>query len=82
MTGSSPGRPRSKEAAHGWLRMFAGLVERGARSPTTLDEYRYVVARVGGRAETAMLVGVTLGRATIVRWILTLRDTRRASDRG
>jgi integrase len=33
-------------AAKGWLVMFAGLVERGARSPSTLDEYRYVVARV------------------------------------
>lgn len=26
--------------------MFEGLVERGARSPSTLDEYRYVMARV------------------------------------
>jgi len=34
------------EAARGWLAMFEGLVERGARSPATLDEYRYVVSRV------------------------------------
>ena len=26
--------------------MFAGLVERGSRSPSTMDEYRYLVARV------------------------------------
>lgn len=35
-----------EEAARGWLAMFEGLVERGARSPSTLDEYRYVLARV------------------------------------
>jgi integrase len=35
-----------EEAAHGWLLMFEGLVERGARSPSTLDEYSYVLARV------------------------------------
>jgi hypothetical protein len=34
------------EAARGWLVMFEGLVRRGARSPSTLDEYRYVVDRV------------------------------------
>jgi integrase len=34
------------EAARGWLSMFAGLVERGARSPSTLDEYRHIVDRV------------------------------------
>lgn len=35
-----------QEAARGWLAMFEGLVERGARSPSTLDEYRYVTDRV------------------------------------
>ena len=35
-----------QEAARGWLGMFAALVERGARSPSTLDEYRYVTERV------------------------------------
>ena len=34
------------EAARGWLVMFEGLVRRGARSPSTLDEYRHVVDRV------------------------------------
>lgn len=34
------------DAAEAWLVMFAGLVERGTRSPSTLDEYRYVVQRV------------------------------------
>jgi hypothetical protein len=32
-----------QEAARGWVSMFAGLVERGARSPSTLDEYRYML---------------------------------------
>jgi integrase len=35
-----------EEAARSWLVAFEGLVTRGARSPATLDEYRYVVARV------------------------------------
>ena len=35
-----------EEAARRWLVMFEGLVRRGARSPSTLDEYRYVVSRV------------------------------------
>lgn len=34
------------EAAKGWLTRFEGLVARGSRSPSTLDEYRYQVARV------------------------------------
>lgn len=34
------------DAAEGWLVMFGGLVARGSRSPTTLDEYRYVVGRL------------------------------------
>ena len=34
------------EAAEGWLTMFEGMVVRGSRSPSTLDEYRYQVARV------------------------------------
>jgi integrase len=34
------------DAAEGWLTMFEGLVVRGSRSPSTLDEYRYQVARV------------------------------------
>ncbi len=34
------------EAADAWLVMFAALVERGTRSPSTLDEYRHVVRRV------------------------------------
>ncbi len=40
--------PRSllEDAASGWLATFEGLVNRGARSPSTLDEYRYVLARV------------------------------------
>ena len=35
-----------QDAARGWLSMFAGLVDSGARSPSTLDEYRYVLDRV------------------------------------
>lgn len=35
-----------EDAAAGWLRMFEGQVDRGARSPATLDEYRYALARV------------------------------------
>ncbi len=34
------------EAATSWLLMFEGLVERGVRSPTTLQEYRHVMHRV------------------------------------
>ncbi|GAA2092058.1 site-specific integrase [Microlunatus panaciterrae] len=34
------------DAAKGWLEMFAAQVERGARSPSTYDEYRHVVKRV------------------------------------
>jgi len=34
------------EATTGWLAMFAGQVERGARSPSTYDAYREVVRRV------------------------------------
>jgi hypothetical protein len=34
------------EAAKGWLAMFAGQVERGARSPSTYDAYRDVIRRV------------------------------------
>ena len=34
------------EATTGWLAMFAGQVERGARSPSTYDAYRDVVRRV------------------------------------
>lgn len=36
---------RLEDAAAGWLAMFEGLVERGNRSPTTLDLYRYEVER-------------------------------------
>ena len=36
----------AQEAAKGWLAMFAGQVERGARSPSTYDGYRDVVRRV------------------------------------
>lgn len=36
---------RLEVAAAGWLAMFEGLVERGNRSPTTLDIYRYEVER-------------------------------------
>jgi integrase len=32
-------------AANAWLQTFEELVDRGARSPATLDEYRYVLAR-------------------------------------
>ena len=39
-------RSTVQEAAAAWLRMFEGLVERGARSPSTLDEYRHLVTRV------------------------------------
>jgi len=39
-------RSTLEEAAAGWLTMFAALVQRGARSPSTLDEYRDQVARV------------------------------------
>lgn len=35
-----------EDATKGWLLMFEGLVARGSRSPTTLDEYRYVVNRL------------------------------------
>jgi hypothetical protein len=34
------------DAAKGWLVMFEGLVDRGARSPATLDEYCHLVNRV------------------------------------
>lgn len=44
--GEFTSRSTFDEAARGWLSAFEGLVERGARSPATLDEYRYVVARV------------------------------------
>lgn len=44
--GEFTARSTMEEAARGWLRMFEGLVERGSRSPSTLDEYRYVLARV------------------------------------
>ena len=39
-------RSTVQEAAAGWLSVFEGLVERGARSPSTLDEYRHLVNRV------------------------------------
>lgn len=39
-------RTTLEEAARGWLQMFEGLVARGTRSPSTLDEYRYLVDRV------------------------------------
>ena len=35
-----------EEASRPWLATFEGMVVRGARSPSTLDQYRYVVARV------------------------------------
>ena len=40
--------PRSTfhDAASSWLSTFEGQVARGARSPSTLDEYRYLVRRV------------------------------------
>jgi integrase len=40
--------PRSTfhDAAISWLSTFEGQVARGARSPSTLDEYRYLVRRV------------------------------------
>lgn len=44
--GEFTSRSTLEEAAQGWLTMFEGLVDRGARSPSTLDEYRYVVARL------------------------------------
>ena len=46
MTASSPRGARSQEAAEGWLTMFEGLVARGSRSPSTLDQYRDHVTRV------------------------------------
>ena len=39
-------RSTFSEAAAEWLTAFAGLVERGTRSPSTLDEYRHIVKRV------------------------------------
>jgi integrase len=39
-------RSTLEDAARGWLQMFEGLVERGSRSPSTLDEYRHILARV------------------------------------
>lgn len=39
-------RSRFSDATKAWLVMFAGLVERGSRSPSTLDEYRHIVRRV------------------------------------
>jgi integrase len=44
--GEFTSRNTIEEAARGWLAMFEGLVERGARSPSTLDEYRHIVDRV------------------------------------
>ena len=35
-----------EEAARGWIAAFESLVDRGARSPATLDEYRFVLGRV------------------------------------
>ena len=34
------------DAAKGWLLTFEGQVAHGSRSPSTLDEYRYLVRRV------------------------------------
>lgn len=34
------------DAAGAWLSVFEGLVARGVRSPSTLDEYRHIVKRV------------------------------------
>ena len=34
------------DAAGAWLAVFEGLVARGTRSPSTLDEYRHVIRRV------------------------------------
>lgn len=48
LTGSADFTARSTfdEAAALWLAAFEGQVQRGARSPSTLDEYRYLVKRV------------------------------------
>ncbi len=35
-----------EKASAAWLSMFTGLVERGTRSPSTLDEYRNVLNRI------------------------------------
>ncbi len=35
-----------EKAAAAWLSMFTGLVERGTRSPSTLDEYRNILNRI------------------------------------
>lgn len=35
-----------ERASAAWLSMFTGLVERGTRSPSTLDEYRNILNRV------------------------------------
>lgn len=44
--GEFTSRSTLEEAARAWLVAFAAMVERGARSPSTLDEYRYLVDRV------------------------------------
>ena len=51
--------PRSTvaQAAEGWLTMFEGLVARGSRSPSTLDEYRYQVAQVIGPGVGSLRLG-------------------------
>lgn len=35
-----------EKACQAWLSMFTGLVERGTRSPSTLDEYRNILNRI------------------------------------
>lgn len=48
MTGSADFTARSTldEASALWLVAFKGQFQRGARSPSTLDEYRYLLKRV------------------------------------
>lgn len=46
LEGESTATSTFEESTAGWLAMFEGLVARGSRSPTTLDEYRYVVHRL------------------------------------
>jgi hypothetical protein len=48
ITGSADFTARSTfdDASRLWLTAFEGQVQRGARSPSTLDEYRYLVKRV------------------------------------
>ena len=50
-------RSTFSEAAAAWLVMFEAQVQRGTRSPSTLDEYRHVVKRVVDPGVGALRLG-------------------------